>query len=116
MRKDELTPTGIEILRFEIVKFAILDYQRSLKILRRLSAKSSLSKIELTEKENAIVMKNDCVNFFLSGWYSTLCDIDGKSLMDTVRSKYYNMPIRWADDFLLHSNKEKYKEVEDVYK
>lgn len=112
----KLNPDAVDALRFEIVKLAILDYQKSLKTLRKISAKSNPSEKEKIERATALSIKKECVDFFCGKWYATLCGIDGKLLMDTVRSKYYNMPIRWADDFLLHSNKEKYKEVEDVYK
>lgn len=83
---------GIDNLRFEIVRRAVIDYDAALKFLR--SSKSPNSEKHIRMKRQ----KEDCERFFRSQWYALLCDIPGEDVMKTVRTKYYNRRIRWGDE------------------
>lgn len=91
-----ISDIGIENLRFGIVKQAIVDYDKSLKYLR----KHTPPKTEFEEKEviRCGRLKRYCEDFFRSKWFSMLCDLDGEILMQSIRQKYYNRPIRWRNE------------------
>lgn len=82
---------GIEELRFQIIKQACEDYDEALTYLR--GREASLATVYL----KMLRQKEECEQFFLSEWFAILCSLDGKLLMDTIRSKYYNRPIRWGE-------------------
>lgn len=84
--------TGIEKLRFEIVRMAVIDYDAALKYLRKSKNTNS------DEHTQAKRMKEECERFFRSQWYALLLDIPGEDLMKIVRTKYYNRSIKWGQD------------------
>ena len=84
-----LSDKGLEELRFRIIQQACIDYEASLKYLRKHPDDDDRKTIAVRR------MKNDCVRFFNSSYFSSLCDIDGDRLMNQIRTKYVNIPIRW---------------------
>ena len=82
---------GIEELRYAIIKQACVDYDEALKYLRGRNPTTSDKYLRMQ------AMKTDCEDFFNSEYFSILCDISGKLIMDTIRHKYYNRPIRWGE-------------------
>lgn len=84
--------SGIEELRFAIVKQACVDYNDALTYLR--GKTPSVSK----EYLHMVKLKKDCERFFRSELYRVLCDIDGEHLMEQIRKGYYNRPIRWGKE------------------
>ncbi len=90
-----ISDAGIENLRFAIVRQAVIDYDTSLKYLR----KHPVPKTKIEEKRiiRCGVLKRDCEVFFKSKYFSLLCDLDGPKLMKDVRQKFYNRPIRWRN-------------------
>ena len=91
------TDEGIERLRYEIVRLAVMDYDSALKWLRKHPQSKCVTESQksLWSRKNAL--KNECEGFFRSKWFPALCDIDGEVLMRTVRQKYYNRQIRWTN-------------------
>lgn len=84
---------GIEALRYEIVKQACQDYELALSYLR------GKEKSLCDEKYLQMVkLKNDCENFFRSEHYGILCSINGEVMMEQIRRKFYNRPIRWGKE------------------
>lgn len=96
MAKHEIIKcdSGLENLRFGIVKQAIMDYNTALKWLRAHPGVSHDDKDYLYMH----YLKTDCEVFFRSRWFSELCDLDGEELLSTIRKKYYNTPIRWGKE------------------
>lgn len=57
-----------------IVELAAKDYRKALKDLHK-----------NPQYEKALDMKKDCEEFFLSGWFGVLTNLDGKVLMEDIR-------------------------------
>lgn len=87
---------GIERLRYEIVKQAVVDYERSLKKIRKHTPPRTAGDEKILIQYTRL--KNDCELFFRSGWFSHLCDIDGEMLIREIRKKSYNRTFRWGKD------------------
>ena len=90
--RRQVQETGINNLRFEIVRRAVIDYDKALKYLRK--SKNPKSNNHIAAKR----MKEECERFFRSQWYAMLCDIPGEDVMKSVRTKYYNRPLRWGKE------------------
>lgn len=91
-----ISDAGIENLRYAIVKQAVIDYDKSLKELR----KHTPPKTEDDEKTliKYARIKSECESFFHSKWFSMLFDIDGDMIMRQIRQRYYNRPLRWGKE------------------
>ena len=87
-----LSDKGLDNLRYAIIKQAVVNYQKSLKILR------DPTKIGSSKYINAKYLKQECENFFLSPYFGTICDLDGERIIKEVRSKFYNRPLRFLDE------------------
>jgi len=57
-----------------IIELAAKDYRKALKDLHK-----------NPQYAPAQAMKKDCEEFFLSGWFGVLTNLDGKVLMDDIR-------------------------------
>lgn len=82
---------GIDELRYAIIKQACVDYDTALKYLRGRQTSDSNRYLRMQK------MKRECELFFTSEYFGILCSLDGKLVMDTIRCKYYNRPIRWGE-------------------
>ena len=71
-----ITENGIENLAHAIILQAVKDYRKALKILKR----------NPRHKESK-EMVADCEGFFLSKWFTTLTNIDGKVLMEKLKKE-----------------------------
>lgn len=71
-----MTENGIENLAHAIILQAVKDYRKALKILKR----------NPRHKESK-EMVADCEGFFLSKWFTTLTNIDGKVLMKKLKKE-----------------------------
>lgn len=71
-----MTENGIENLAHAIILQAVKDYRKALKILKR----------QPRHKESK-EMVADCEGFFLSKWFTTLTNIDGKVLMEKLKKE-----------------------------
>lgn len=90
-----LSDRGLEELKFEIVRRACIDYETSLRYLRKHSDKKGW---QGRKTQEMIKLRDDCIRFFQSQYFSLLCDLDGEEIMKAIRKKFYNRPIRWGDD------------------
>lgn len=89
---------GIDNLICEIICRACIDYQEALVYLRGKSPSTDDDYLAMTRQ------KNECEAFFegefyeiLTVYFETKCG-DGELVKRTIRSKYYNRPIRWGTD------------------
>ena len=71
-----MTENGIENLAHAIILQAVKDYRKALKILKR----------QPRHKE-AKATAEECEEFFLSKWFTTLTNIDGKVLMEKLKKE-----------------------------
>ena len=71
-----MTENGIENLAHAIILQAVKDYRKALKILRR----------NPRHKESKEMIA-DCEGFFLSKWFTTLTNIDGKVLIEKLKKE-----------------------------
>lgn len=71
-----MTENGIENLAHAIILQAVKDYRKALKILKR----------NPRHKESK-EMVADCEGFFLSKWFTTLTNLDGKVLMEKLKKE-----------------------------
>lgn len=83
---------GIELLRFEIIKQACIDYENALTYLRGRIPSTSDGYLQMVKQ------KKECEAFFRSEYYGILCDIPGELLMSQIRKGFYNRPIRWGKE------------------
>ena len=93
-----LSDKGMDDLRFAIVRKACEDYEASLSYLR----KPSWQKKKDKEME-MIRLRDDCIRFFRNEYFALLYDLEGEEVMQMIRKKFYNRPIRWGDE---HKKKE----------
>lgn len=87
-----LSDKGLDNLRYAIIKQAVLDYQKSLKLLRNSIKAESYMYIQAKD------LKRECESFFLGPYFETICDLDGECIIKEVRSKFYNRPLKFGDD------------------
>ena len=85
-----MTAESVERLRFAIVRRACIDYNTAYfdrKALERKGAARKLSKRDSEALMKAKAMETECLNFFRSGWYAMLCDVEPDALIKglTVR-------------------------------
>ena len=71
-----MTVNGIENIAHSIIFHAVKDYRKALKILRRNPRHKEYKE-----------MIADCEGFFLSKWFTTLTNIDGKVLMEKLKKE-----------------------------
>lgn len=91
-----LSDKGMDDLCYAIVKQACIDYETSLRYLRRHPEKPGWQKNG--KMLEMVRMRDDCIAFFESGYPEMMCGIDGEDIMKIIRRKYYNHPIRWGKD------------------
>lgn len=87
--------TGLDNLRFAIVKQACVDYEHALKYIRSHTRKPKCKREEV-KLLAAQRRKRGCEVFFTGNYFGMLCDLDGELIMNTIRHKYYNRRIRWG--------------------
>lgn len=82
---------GLENLRYAIIKQACIEYDEALTYLRGRPPSLDDEYLQMTKQ------KGECEAFFKSEYFAIICNLDGEILMRTIRQKYYNRPIRWAE-------------------
>ena len=91
-----LSDSGLELLKHAIVKQACVDYEASLRYLRKHPGKHGWQ--SSGKKLHMIRQRDDCIEFFESGYCEMLCNIDGEVIMKAIRKRFYNHPIRWGKE------------------
>jgi glucan-binding YG repeat protein len=76
-----------EDLASEIIYQAVHDYKKCLKDLKKLIGKNTMNFKMKSKYYDAKAMKAECEDFFRSGWLMLLTDIDGNSIIDSVREQ-----------------------------
>ena len=79
-RNANFDKEGYTALQEAVVAFAVQDYLHSLFILKIFPERGSLKAAE------ARSVKRDCERFFCGGWFSTLCNLQGKTLLKRLRN------------------------------
>lgn len=77
-----------ELIRYAIVEQACKDYEWALRYLNRLDHPGltlTLSQKEKVEKGRMFV--DSCERFFRGAWFSRLVDLDGETLIETLRKR-----------------------------
>lgn len=93
-----LSDTGLENLRYAIVRQAIEDYHRSLRFLHGNSSFYRCSVSAANYDIQAAREKAECEQFFRSRRFGIICDLDGERLIATIRSRSYNRPLMLKKD------------------
>ena len=71
-----MTNDGYENLAHAIILQAVKDYRKALKILKR-----------QPRNKDAKATTEECERFFLSKWFTTLTNIDGKVLIEKLKKE-----------------------------
>lgn len=82
-----LTDEGIERLRYVIVRQACKDFNSAYFERKRLERKKKPTEKEIDRLMKARAMESECLQFFHSGWYSALCDIDPDNLIRALKAR-----------------------------
>lgn len=77
-----MTDEGIERLRYAIVRQACKDFNSAY-----LERKKKPTEKEIDRLMKARAMESECLQFFHSGWYSALCDIDPDNLIRALKAR-----------------------------
>lgn len=75
-RPNIIWEPGIESLCAAVVRQAIVDYEKSQRIIERTKEGERLL--------NAKARKKECESFFLGTWFSCFCDLDGAALLRRI--------------------------------
>ncbi len=75
-----MTDAGVNNLRFAIVSQAVDDYFSLLSMLASPTVNRNIFMLE---------------DFFHSGWFALLCDLDGDVLMEKIQKKAKNMKVKY---------------------
>ncbi len=75
-----MTDAGVNNLRFAIVHQAVDDYFNLLSMLASPTVNRNIFMLE---------------DFFHSGWFALLCDLDGDVLMEKIQKKAKNMKVKY---------------------
>lgn len=89
---------SVERLRYAIVKQACKDFNLAYferKRLERKSTSSKLTKAETDRLNKAQAMESECLQFFHSAWYASLCSIDPETLINALKAR--RMCKSWDD-------------------
>ena len=98
---------GADQLRHAIVEKAISDYARGNRLLAQAKAGDDFQRLEECQK-----FVDDIEKFFLSEWFTFICDLDGQTLLNSLKSRKVNRQLKIQERAIRNKNEKRGKDKE----